>query len=300
MGYSRREAIKCIGAGTLLLMGEIYGRPIGRLAELIPGQEGNPAQRYAIFSKITSQIALHPNNPKPRQILKSWLAFNGAEFYLNSHNLSMSSELYRHFLYGKGESVNISTHISRIFPPTKNLHTPHTSIDHHLAQSFMKRSKPPIRILKTSETGIEVRGVTLADHPDMDSSLGNFTFTIAGNIDPNSMRKENKSVCFSLTKPNIKIYDKFDWDPKITSSVNIGITILSLSQELGIPVDEALQIVLSPEEYTQLLCCSADVISPKKGSLLVQGGYAQEYNVTTDKLTLDVPKIDLEIPTNML
>lgn len=113
---TRRDFLKLAagGAGSFVL--EQITSPIKNAGEFLKYigllHEGNPLQRLGTFQELNRRLLLSPSDEN-RNLLVGWLKLNAAEYYFALNESPLASQFIRHFLYGKGEVVDVSDSFQR-------------------------------------------------------------------------------------------------------------------------------------------------------------------------------------------
>jgi hypothetical protein len=284
MGFTRREALISGSITLAALFAEIYGRPVGKLLESISGPEGNPAQRYAILTKLIQSVAQYPQKPLPKQILKSWILMNLAERYAHNQEWPIASSNICHFLYGNGEKIDLTdplidsaTNSNKSDNPTpiadfadKCINdVPITSHDnsYQIRYSFGKR----LITLTSSVT-----------YPDLNIyfGLGVFGFKITGETQEfNPINSRNALI---IHNPKISIFDDYNWDKE-------NLAGFSLTPDEAKQSFKQLFHVSPPPVITEIFSANEIGIDSKDGWILEQTGYGQGFPIFSRPIKCERP-----------
>lgn len=96
-------------AGTFLALKDIpqIKGSFDFLTYIGSSQEGNPVQRLGTFQELSKRASETPTKEN-KNLLSAWLKLNAAEYYFALKGNFLTAGFIRHFLYGRGETVDIS------------------------------------------------------------------------------------------------------------------------------------------------------------------------------------------------
>lgn len=108
-GFLKLASATAVAAGTVLALKDIpqIKGSFDFLTYMGSSLEGNPAQRLGIFQELSKRASDTPTKEN-KNLLSAWLKLNAAEYYFALKGNFLTAGFIRHFLYGKGETVDIS------------------------------------------------------------------------------------------------------------------------------------------------------------------------------------------------
>lgn len=108
---SRRDFLRFSAVAAF----ELYFGPVNQLIEWMgkQGGEGNAWQRGALLESLFRDVIANPNDENAAA-LHGFLGFTAAEYELTRQQNYLAASCVRHFLYGNGETLDISDSYKRI------------------------------------------------------------------------------------------------------------------------------------------------------------------------------------------
>lgn len=291
---------------------EALVRPVGHLSESLTAiggmPEGNPMQRLGRFEKLLHLVAKDPN-PENKDLAMAWIKFNLAEVYGTS-KFPISAHLVRHFLYGLGESVDISSEYKKeilSFFNSQAQNPTDKSEEEILARFFETNlnASPFLHTLNPQDmktlqskqipSSLTLRTLFQASSPDLTRALNNYTVDVIGK----TVKALPSAAGFNITlsAPTFYVYDRYDWEKGFEGpvvSMDAKKATEGFLAALGInDPDKKLTDLLGKERVDKLSARGVG-ISDKEGALLSERGFARDFDVKarlslSKSITFDLP-----------
>lgn len=216
--------------------------------------EGNKTQRLAVLDRITREILWHPTDPQYKEVLISWLKFNALELYAQATEKPTAATLIRHFLYGNGQSLDITNLYAQSYydyyqkygtqrrpwegPDESSIiiQTPQDAVARYIegavSGNLSKKVFPggyldiPPKLSQDTAGKVTVKTVLGKENifygynEDMYFALHNYTVDLNGRLKqvngPVASNQEGFDKYWNVTidNPTVKLYDRYDWDEK--------------------------------------------------------------------------------------
>lgn len=260
-GITRRDVLKLAGLAVGGFILEQITSPIKNIDEFLTYisalQEGNPLQRLGTFQELNRRILLSPTNEN-KDLLVAWLKMNVAEYYFAHEDKLLTSQFIRHFLYGNGQTVDISNSFVRAaiqsqearerkgnFEEQWSSHNQDPLVrffERTVDQSFYTSGEQGARILEPSGDnleqlskgqipesrflkyrvypGYEYTDPAMFSPGDIYYSLSRYTLVGSGTIkDQPSFDDKSRSLHVVLVPVKFTIIDRYDWTSDDTKRV---------------------------------------------------------------------------------
>lgn len=284
MGLTRREALISGSITLAALFAEIYGRPVGNLLENISGPEGNPAQRYAVLTKLMQSVAQYPQKPLPKQILKSWILMNLAERFAYTQEWPIASSNICHFLYGNGEKIDLTDPLIDFATNSNKSDNPTPIADfadkciNDVPITF-KNNSYQIRYSSGERLITLTSSVTYPDH-NIFFGLGVFGLKIIG--ETQSFNPINFHDALIIHNPKISIFDYYNWNKESLAG-------FSLTPDAANQSFKQIFHVSPPPVITEIFSANEISIVPKDGWILEQNGYGHGFPIFSRQIKCERP-----------
>ncbi len=297
---SRRKFIKGLAAVAAVEIVSAAGLgtgPIGHLGEYLTSlaklPEGNITQRLGRFERLAHLVAQEPSEEN-KYLAAAWVKFNLAEVYAASSGLPLSSQLAKHFLYGLGETVDISERYKKIIlseaanPPPQSQEVADDLISGYF--EFNLNAAPSLHLVNREDmksiherrapSVLALRALVQSETRDLRTALHSHTVSISGQTKRADERIADTAI--TLDNPTFAIYDRYDWEDKIDGpgvDINTHQAAIQFLTKLGVDNPEKKLADMLGEQNVTELTKHGWRLSDREGAVLAQRGFAREFDV---------------------
>ncbi|MBI4974098.1 hypothetical protein HZC27_05830 [Candidatus Roizmanbacteria bacterium] len=307
MRLARGEGIDCPSSDWGEYFTCLLGKQFG---------EGAIIQRYATFQRLELTIGLSPLDSDKKDLFIPWIKFNGAAEYADQTQMPLVAKTLKHFLYGNGETLNISEDfkgallnqnnkyvvqsqnrnisylvgdmINRTLAYQTNVNINNIEQRPYSLTSGVVPMADALRNNKPLHIKIELVVRANPDEEDLINSLNQFTMYVEGDLvssikKQGGIKKNYGGIYYEvvLTNPKVSLYDRYDWRGGTSFGAQGDLYTLSnnLLKEFGVEDPETtIKRMVGDVGYNSLRQ-SVVRIADDDGARLVKYKFGKEFDI---------------------
>lgn len=238
-----------------------------------------------------------------KELFYTWLKFNGAAFFAKSKGWELTDLVINHFLYGDGDTLDISDQFSKALRQFTNQNEDYQAVEQIInglsmaqnrEQVLERRSNSVFISQPTAEDDIEKattfssRFILTTPHfTDIYYSMNTFSVTIQSEDTTFHHDEANNTYLATILNPTTVFYDRYDWEfeeskwdsPTMQEGLTFYAIILEMLQKLGFENPEHIVTTALTEEMARQLRTDGIFLTDNHAYLLVSNRLAKEFDM---------------------